>query len=172
MLIQVEQHFFTSLSLSLVLGLVNCDQCCLLFWPALYLLITWPGAKISPGFFFCVRSPWGAWSRWIECIAGSFGVNRSTICCHQHRLSERRKNNDRLGSEWTPTDISCEPVCVLIFAVKSNIHFINGNLTVCTSEMRLRVILVPYVLRNYLVFLQDSAPHFTATACSEYLQLA
>ena len=37
--------------------------------------------------------------------------------------------------------------------------------------MRLRVIMVPYVLRNELVFLQDSAPRFKATACTEYLQL-
>ena len=37
--------------------------------------------------------------------------------------------------------------------------------------MSLRVVIVPYVLRNDLVFLQDSAPCFTATVCTEYLQL-
>ena len=31
-----------------------------------------------------------------KCIAGSFGVHRSTICCHSHRLCETRKNNDHL----------------------------------------------------------------------------
>ena len=43
--------------------------------------------------------------------------------------------------------------------------------TVSTTEMRLVVIMVPYVLNHDLVFLQDSAACPTATTCSDYLQL-
>ena len=42
---------------------------------------------------------------------------------------------------------------------------------VFATEMRFRVTIVPFVLRNYLVFLQDSMPDFTFTTCTEYLQL-
>ena len=105
-------------------------------------------------------------------IASSSGVNRSTICCHRHRLCETRRNNDRLRSEQPQTDRSSQPVSLFIFAKKkTNVHFIKGTKTRFTTEMRLRVIMVPYVPRNDLVFLQDSAPCLTTTACTEYLQL-
>ena len=38
--------------------------------------------------------------------------------------------------------------------------------------MRFRVIIVPYVLRNDLVFLQDGVPWLTDTGCIEYLPTA
>ena len=44
----------------------------------------------------------------------------------------------------------------------------RGTKTGITTEMSFRVLMVPYVLRNDLVFLQDSAPCLTATVCTEY----
>ena len=61
-----------------------------------------------------------------QCIAGSLGVHRSTVCCHRHRLCEMRKNNDRPTSERPSTDRSSQSVCKFIFGKKTNVNFIKA----------------------------------------------
>ena len=108
-----------------------------------FLMITWSGAKILPEFFF-VSSQEGLHEQarlredirmlmadvLPKCIAGSFGVHRSTICCHRHRLCEMRKNNDCPWSQQPPTDRSSQPVSGFLFAKKANMHLIKGNLNI------------------------------------------
>ena len=73
-----------------------------------FLLIAWSRGKILPGFSFVSGHQGlhdqGELKEGIrmlmanilpQCIAGSFGVHRSTICSHRHRLYETRKNIHR-----------------------------------------------------------------------------
>ena len=136
-----------------------------------FLMITWYGAKILPDFFF-VSSQEGLHeqvglredNRMLmadvlpKCLAGCFGVHRSTVCCHRYRLGEMRKNYDCPWSQQPPTDRSSQPVSEFIFAKKTNMHLIKGNLNSIIKEMRLRVIMVPYFLRNDHVLLHYSVP--------------
>ena len=105
-----------------------------------FLLIAWSGGKILPGFSFVSGHQGlhnqGEMKEGIrmlmvnilpQYIAGSFGVHRSTICCHRLRLCETRKNIECLRSKRPPTNRYSLPFRGFIFAEKTNIHFNEGN---------------------------------------------
>ena len=140
--IQAERHLFQCVipefGVSHGWSVVTSSVCC--FNRLFLLLIAWSGGRILPDFSF-VSGHRGLHNQGElkegirmlmanilqQCIAGSFGVHRRTICCHRLRLCETRKNSERLRSIRPQIDRYTLPFCNFIFAEKTNIHFIKGN---------------------------------------------
>ena len=82
-----------------------------------------------------------------------------------------RKNKDRPKSQQPPTDRSSQPVRGFIFAEKTTMHLIKGNLNIIYQRNEVESHHNPHFLRNDHVLLLSSVPCLTATASMEYMQL-
>ena len=186
-LFKQNKVFFNVLCLSLVSALAGW------FWPVLFVVLTglFPAdnlvrGKILLGFSFVSghkmlhdQTDLKEGIRILmanilpQCIAGNVGVHRSSNCCQRLRLCATKKKEDCLRSKWPPTDRSSQPVCDFIFAKKNQHKLHQGERKQCLLQKwswQSSWCLMFWEMID-LVFSQDSAPCFKATACTDCLQL-